>query len=106
MNKSAEVYYKDLKAGVLRKTDEGFEFIYNDNYLHNKYSAPISAAMPLTKKRFFSAELFPFFENLLPEGFLLDLITSKLKIDKNDKFDLLLQIGGDTIGAVSILTLE
>jgi serine/threonine-protein kinase HipA len=97
MNKSAEVYYKDLKAGVLRKTDEGFEFIYNDNYLHNKYSAPISAAMPLTKKRFFSAELFPFFENLLPEGFLLD---------KNDKFDLLLQIGGDTIGAVSILTLE
>ena len=106
MDKSADVYYKDLKAGILRKTDEGFEFIYNDNYLHNKYSVPISATMPLTKKRFFLAELFPFFENLLPEGFLLDLITSKLKIDKNDKFGLLLQIGEDTIGAVSILPSE
>ena len=105
MDKSAEVYYKDLKAGVLRKTDEGFEFIYDDNYLNSHYSSPISATMPFTNKRYFSSELFPFFENLLPEGFLLDLITAKLKIDKNDKFGLLLQIGKDTIGAVSIIAL-
>ena len=54
------------------------------------------------RKKYFSTDLFPFFENLLPEDWLLELTVSKLKIDKNNKFNLLLHVGGDTVGAVKI----
>jgi serine/threonine-protein kinase HipA len=39
---------------------------------------------------------------LLPEGWYLDLASKKLKIDKDDKFGLLLATCKDTVGAVSI----
>jgi len=106
MANRAMVFYKDKKAGLLIKREGGFEFEYSSAYLNDSGSKPISLSMPLEKKRFFSENLFPFFENLLPEGFLLEMTVSKLKIDKNDKYNLLLRVGADTVGAVSIQPLE
>ncbi|MHB8280562.1 MAG: HipA N-terminal domain-containing protein [Candidatus Humimicrobiaceae bacterium] len=102
MTSSAAVYYKDKKAGLLQKTQEGYEFSYNFDYLNSIDAKPISFSMPLAEKKYFSTTLFPFFENLLPEGWLLELTVAKLKIDKNDKFNLLLHVGKDTVGAVEI----
>lgn len=106
MNEAAVVYYKDKKAGLLLKTEEGYEFEYDFGYLKDAKSKPISLTMPLAQKKYFSDNLFPFFENLLPEGFLLDLIITKLKIDRNNKFKLLQLVGQDTVGAVSIKPLR
>lgn len=106
MTNSALVYYRDKKAGLLKKTEDGYEFEYDLSYLNDIDAKPISLTIPLTQKKYFSERLFSFFENLLPEGFLLDMTVAKLKIDKNDKFNILLHVGKDTVGAVSIEPLE
>ena len=106
MTDSAIVYYQDKAAGLLKKTQDGYEFLYNSDYIKDNNSRPISLSIPLSEKKYFSDDLFPFFENLLPEGWLLELTVSRLKIDKNDKFNLLLHVGNDTVGAVRIKPLK
>lgn len=100
------VFYNNEKAGILSKIKDGYEFEYDNNYANNPDSKPISRTMAISQKKFFSEKLFTFFENLLPEGFLLELTVSKLKIDKNNKFELLLHVGEDTVGAVTVKPLE
>lgn len=98
----ATVFYGDREAGELIKKPGGFEFAYKRDYLSDPNSMPISLAMPLTEDKYESNVLFPFFDGLLPEGWLLDLTCTAAKIDKNDKFHLLLYTGKDPVGAVSI----
>jgi len=102
-SKTALVYYNGIKAGVLQNTPAGYVFEYDKQYAASPGARPVSLAMPL---RFEAPKLFPFFEGLLPEGWLLDITSKALKIDKQDQFELLLHIGKDTIGAVSIVPEE
>ena len=104
--KKAAVYYNGTKAGELQKNATGYVFEYDPVYAATPGSNPISLAMPLNKGRFESAKLFPFFEGLLPEGWLLNITSKALKIDNEDKFELLLHVGKDTIGAISIIPEE
>lgn len=104
--RNAFVYYNGAKAGVLQKNSAGYVFEYDTAYVLTPGARPVSLALPLNKGRFESSKLFPFFEGLLPEGWLLNITSKTLKIDKNDKFELLLHIGKDTIGAVSIVPEE
>jgi serine/threonine-protein kinase HipA len=99
---SAIVFYRERIAGVLKKTPAGFEFTYDPDYLKDPEAAPVSLSMPLKSEKFESPALFPFFDGLLPEGWLLDVVSTGLKIDKHDKFKLLLRTGRDPIGAVSV----
>jgi serine/threonine-protein kinase HipA len=103
---SAEVYYNNIKAGILKNTGFGYEFIYDINYLKSDSPKPISLSMPLSNEIYRSKKLFPFFEGLLPEGWFLSQTSSALKIDPNDKFNMLLRVGRDTIGAVSIIPMQ
>ncbi len=98
----AAVYYREMKAGVLTKNRAGYEFIYDPEYLADPAARSISLSLPLRDDKYESSRLFSFFDGLLPEGWLLDLISASAKIDKNDKFRLLLHTGRDPIGAVSI----
>lgn len=99
---TALVFYDNEKAGTLRKTILGYEFQYDLDYMAKPDAMPVSLALPLQNEKYESKTLFPFFEGLLPEGWLLELLTSKLKIDKNDKFALLLRAGVGTVGAVTV----
>ena len=105
-SKKALVYYNGVKAGTLQKNAAGYVFEYDPAYAGTPGAKPVSLAMPLSKGRFEAAKLFPFFEGLLPEGWLLNITSKTLKIDKDDKFELLLHVGKDTIGAVSIIPEE
>ena len=105
-SKKAFVYYDGKKAGVLEKNATGYVFEYDAAYVLTPGAKPVSLAMPLNKGRFEAKKLFPFFEGLLPEGWLLNITSKTLKIDKDDKFELLLHIGKDTIGAISIIPEE
>ncbi len=98
----AQVFYGDLKAGLLQRTVNGFEFVYDPSYLQRPDVMPISQSLPLRSEPHQSPELFPFFDGLLPEGWLLDLTTTTLKIDANDRWGLLLVTGADTVGAVTV----
>jgi len=49
MSDRASVYYNNKKAGILLKTDMGYEFIYDKDYIADKEAKPIS----FTQKNFF-----------------------------------------------------
>jgi serine/threonine-protein kinase HipA len=44
----------------------------------------------------------PFFEGLLPEGYQLDALLRKAKLDKNDYFSQLVTVGRDLVGSVTV----
>ena len=58
--------------------------------------------MPLTEAPYESSTLFPFFDGLIPEVWLLDIASRNWKIDRNDRFGLLLLCCKDCIGDVSV----
>jgi serine/threonine-protein kinase HipA len=99
---SAQVFYGDQLAGVLRRVAGGFEFSYDSDYIRQSGALPVSLTLPLRPEPFVQKSLFPFFEGLLPEGWLLRFASTALRIDPSDKFELLLRLGNDPIGAVSI----
>jgi serine/threonine-protein kinase HipA len=106
MAKQAFVYYKDRIAGVLIENDEGYTFQYNDSYLRLSDAMPVSLTLPLQSGAFESRVLFPFFDGLIPEGWLLNVAQNYWKLKGNDRFELLLALCRDAIGAVSILPQE
>ncbi|GMQ29174.1 HipA N-terminal domain-containing protein [Algoriphagus confluentis] len=106
MSRKALVYYQDQLAGYLTETDEGYTFIYDGTYLQSKNAMPVSFTLPLQNQSFESKTLFPFFDGLIPEGWLLNVGKNYWKLKGNDRFELLLTLCRDTIGAVSILPAE
>ena len=100
--KRAEVYYKNSLAGILSETDAGYEFCYIKDYLVSKNAKPVSLTLPLTDKPYHSNVLFPFFDGLIPEGWLLDIAEKNWKIDTRDRMSLLLACCKDCIGAVGV----
>ncbi|GDX48569.1 phosphatidylinositol kinase [Bacteroidota bacterium] len=104
--RQAQVYYKDDLAGTIRETDEGFLFQYNAEYLTSTASKPVSLTLPLQQKAFTSKVLFPFFDGLIPEGWLLNIAVTNWKINPSDRFGLLMTLCKDSIGCVSIISKE
>lgn len=102
----AQVLYRDIVAGELIEDDNGYTFTYNQSYLANQEAEPISLSMPLTAKPFQSNVLFPFFDGLIPEGWLLDISIKNWKINPNDRMGLLMACCKDCIGAIGILPIK
>ena len=103
MPKTAKVFYDTQLAGQVSETDEGYEFSYDEAYLKAAKPMPVSLTLPLTSIKYTSKVLFPFFDGLIPEGWLLDLTVNYWKLNPNDRFKLLLAACRDTIGAVTII---
>ena len=101
--KSALIYYKDALAGRLAETDEGFVFKYDTAYLSSAEAQPISLTLPLRAEAFESPVLFPFFDGLIPEGWLLDVALRNTDVSILDRMSLLLLCCKDCIGAVSVI---
>jgi len=101
--RSAEIYYKDQIAGILIETNEGqYTFQYNKEYVAKYPDQFITFSMPVTDAKYGSNRLFPFFEGLIPEGWLLDIASKNWKINQNDRMGLLLACCQNCIGAVSV----
>lgn len=98
----AYIYVRNVFAGVLSETDYGYSFIYDEEYLQRGNSTAVSLTLPLTKNEYRSKTLFPFFDGLIPEGWLLDVVTHNWKISSNDRFGVLLVACKDAIGNVSV----
>ena len=100
--KQAKVFLKDLFAGILTEDDMGYEFRYEPEYLKSEDALPVSLTLPLTEKPYRDKVLFPFFDGLIPEGWLLDIAEQNWKISARDRFSLLLACCKDCIGNISI----
>ncbi len=100
--RKASVYVRERLAGFLFETDSGYRFVYDAAYLTLPDAAPISLTLPPRKEPYESNVLFPFFDGLIPEGWLLHIVSKNWKLDQNDRFGLLLVACKDCIGAVRI----
>ena len=102
----AIIQYKGKVAGLLEETDEGYEFQYDKEYLTDAAAKPVSLTLPLTETPYKSHVLFPFFDGLIPEGWLLDVALRNSDISELDRFSLLLLCCKDCIGAVSVIPIK
>ncbi|MFT7238343.1 MAG: serine/threonine-protein kinase HipA [Cyclobacteriaceae bacterium] len=100
--KIANVYMYDKWAGILTEDEDGYHFLYEESYLKQPYSEAISVTFPLTADRYDSKILFPFFDGLIPEGWLLEIAQKNWKLNPRDRMSILLKTCYDCIGAVSI----
>jgi serine/threonine-protein kinase HipA len=103
MSRKAKVFYADHFAGTLAEDEKGYAFEYDETYLQNPDAQPISLTLPLRKEPFSSKTMFPFFDGLIPEGWLLDIAQKNWKINPRDRMGLLLSCCKDCIGAVSVI---
>ena len=98
-----KVYFKDFLAGTITETDDGeYVFQYDELYVKDYPKDFITFTMPVRSKPYTDKRLFPFFEGLIPEGWLLDLASENWKLNKNDRMGLLLACCKNCIGAVSV----
>lgn len=104
--KQAEIFMYDKLAGILTEDENGFTFQYDLNYLNDLDSEAISLTMPLRNKPYHDKVLFPFFDGLIPEGWLLDIAERSWKINQRDRMSLLLACCKDCIGAVSVVPIN
>ena len=88
--RKGEVFYNDCLAGIIMETDDGeYIFQYDGQYIKNHPDDFITFTMPVTEKPYIDKRLFPFFEGLIPEGWLLDIASENWKINRNDRKELL-----------------
>ncbi len=100
-SRKAKVYYKDELAGILKETERGYVFQYDNDFI--KKNIPISVSLPVQEGPFESEKLFPFFRGLLPEGWYLNIVSATQHVDSKDFFGVLLSTTSvDTVGAVTV----
>lgn len=96
----ADVFFNNIWAGQLTQMDEDGKYFFS--YAPNYAGSPISMTMPVRSEAYQFDGFPPFFDGLLPEGFQLEALLRRRKLDRNDRFGQLLQVGADTVGAVTV----
>ena len=104
--KQAKVFISTTLAGIMTEDEAGYEFMYLPEYLASDSATPVSLTLPLSDKPYRDKVLFPFFDGLIPEGWLLDIAEQSWKISARDRFSLLLACCKDCIGNVSVIPME
>ena len=92
----------DQLAGQLSETEDGYSFRYDTEYLNSAHAKAVSLTLPLTDKFYNSKAMIPFFDGLIPEGWLLEVAKKNWKLNERDRMGLLLACCRDCIGAISI----
>lgn len=101
--RQALIKYNSIPTGILSESADGeYEFTYNEDYIANFPGLFITFDMPVRVRPYKSKRLFPFFDGLIPEGWLLNIAAESWKINKNDRMALLLACCRNAIGAVSV----
>ncbi len=101
--KQADIYVNDIFCGILTEDEEGYHFSYDRDYLARPDAVSVSPTMPLTTAPYEKEMMFPVFDGLIPEGWLLDIASSSWKIDPRDRMSLLIACCKDCIGNISVM---
>ena len=104
--RQAEIYRKDILAGILTEEGGEYRFYYDEVYLTREDAQPVSLTLPLQTEAFLSPVLFPFFDGLIPEGWLLDVALRNTDISILDRMSLLLLCCKECIGSVSVVSIK
>jgi len=101
--KNGLVYKKDILTGKIWEDESGFHFKYEVEYLKNPIYGEISKTLPLRNEEYYSENMIPFFDGLIPEGWLLQIAVENWKLNPRDRMNLLLNLCNDNIGDLSII---
>ena len=104
--RQAEIYRKGILAGILTEDGGEYRFSYDKAYLAHEDAQPVSLTLPLQAEAFVSPVLFPFFDGLIPEGWLLDVALRNTDISILDRMSLLLLCCKECIGSVSVVPIK
>jgi serine/threonine-protein kinase HipA len=102
----AKIYMYDSWAGTLSEDENGYHFEYQFDYVENQFAEPVSLTLPISRKPYSSKVLFPFFDGLIPEGWLLEIAEKNWKLNPRDRMGILLATCRNCIGAVSVEPIE
>lgn len=102
--RQGEIWVNNQLAGILTEDDNGYHFSYQEKYLERDNATPVSLTLPLQKEPFHSENLLPFFDGLIPEGWLLNIVHKNWKINPRDRMGLLLTTCRDCIGNISVIS--
>ena len=106
-SRRARVRIDGRSCGVLEELPHGgSRFTYDDAWLEAPDAPAVSLTMPLRTEPYESRTLLPFFANLLPEGWLLEVARTKLKVSREDAFGILVGTCADCIGAVEVVPMD
>lgn len=98
------VFADNVLVGHLSEGDRfSMIFTYAPDWITNEFATPLSPDIPLSDQEFRGEKVMSFFENLLPEGDVLDFISKAAQLSSSNVFGLLERFGGDTAGAFSLL---
>jgi serine/threonine-protein kinase HipA len=104
LKKILDVYLQDSLIGTLRQHVSGqLSFCYDATYIE-KSANPISISLPLQSEPFNDAVVRPFFSGLLPDESVRERLAKLLGVSEKNPFSLLLEIGGDCAGALSLFS--
>ncbi len=104
--RKARILMFDRTAGMLEERDDGYVFQYIPSYLESSDSVAVSLSLPVRKEPYFDKRLFPFFDGLIPEGWMLHIAERTWKLNQRDRMGLLLACCRDCIGAVSVVPMN
>jgi len=93
--------YRDYQLVGYLHDETPIRFEYSDEWLNNNNPKPISPTIPVSEKNHNTIMVEAYFENLLPESGLRELL--KLKYQVSTVFGLLSAVGADTAGALSLI---
>lgn len=98
-------WMNNQRVGELTKLANGAHtFKYAPEWLGNRYARPLSLSLPLQVGNITSDAVFNFFDNLLPDSPIVrDRIVKRYRAKSKQPFDLLSEVGRDSVGAVTLL---
>ncbi len=100
--RKAAIKIEDQPAGWLIQDEQGYLFEYDKAYAAHPDARPVSLTLPVREAPYTSNVLFPFFDGLIPEGWLLEIARKNWKLNPRDRMGLLLACCKDCIGVVSV----
>jgi serine/threonine-protein kinase HipA len=104
--RSGKVFIKDVLAGKVWESEGEFGFQYDAGYVEKPVHGPVSFTMPVKEGAYVQKTMLPFFDGLIPEGWLLNVAAKNWKLNPRDRMELLLTVCKDCIGDVSVERIE
>ena len=96
MSRKLNVYLCGKKTGVLSE-DEQLQLSFQYSNVNVK---PLSVCLPVRTEKYSHTHVYPFFENIIPEGEAFEILT-KDHVSGNKVYSFLDRFGGDCAGAVA-----
>ena len=95
-------------VGTLEKHKNGAHtFQYDKSWISNAVARPLSLSLKLQLPTITSDAVINYFDNLLPDSPIVrDRIVARYKASSKQPFDLLKEIGKDSVGAITLLPPE